>query len=196
MTETKQSIYAMLAELRTLAEAKCEAVREPEERLCKCGHYLIDHLISPGGNDRLVPCDCGCQEFSEVASSVYARLLNVVREECVECSSRGRMCSCGWPLHSNDGMPCDGNTIIPHDVCSGTGYKSRSWDGWPDGALPGALKEACVSLGWYVTWDAIDDQVVADVLDSESFTLAQVYAPTSVEAVLMAVIEAVRKETA
>mgnify|MGYP001617861174 CR=1 FL=1 len=108
----------------------------------------------------------------------YAPLLNALREEC----------ECDFPelreVHQRFATKC-----------RGTGYMARSWDGLPDGALEGALKNACMSLGWFVTWDTIDDQIVADVFDSESFTLAQVYASTSKEAVLMAVLEAIRKET-
>ena len=171
MTETIQTVPEMLAELRTLAEAK----------------QVVHHSPDFEGDK---PGDIGTNSYEP--NPKYARLLNVVRKECDHENSAWRdtggldafcpECRAEWGRGADFRIP--------------VGYKPRSWDDALDGALEGALKNVCVSLGWFVTWDTINDQVVADVLDSESFTLAQVYAPTSVEAVLMAVIEAVRKETA
>ena len=167
------TVPEMLAELRTLAEAK----------------QVVHHSPDFEGDK---PGDIGTNSYEP--NPKYAPLLNVVRTVC-PCA----LTDTSTPHLPYEDLPATCKPCYIHGRhceecdCAGTEYVPLSWGGLPDGALEGALKNACMSLGWFVTWDTINDQVVADVLDSESFTLAQVYAPTSVEAVLLAVTEAVRK---
>lgn len=77
----------------------------------------------------------------------YAELLAVLREKCSACNSVG----------SHKAYLSGGDYRSECKVCKGTGYSTRNIEGWPKGALCGALIWAARDLPATLTsWTVLE----------------------------------------
>ncbi|KKN38040.1 hypothetical protein LCGC14_0757520 [marine sediment metagenome] len=141
------NVQEVLEELRGLLDSRvvecpgCFAAGCPKW-IGAAGYYRISGL--PAWHE---PFKAGCKATGKVSDPDYDPLREVVREKCPgNPGSPGRACK---------GNDEDGE--YEHTLCDGTGRIPRSFEGWLDGQLEGALYKALKPLVPPMNDDEADD---------------------------------------